>query len=518
MNKIFAAFLLKFTFQRQLGITIALGIFMLALFSSVVGSWQGNQRVRTNLLEQGRHITENLARQSVLALIYASADNAAEAANATLEFPGVVGVEIRNTNQRVLLQRGNTDPVEFSTQLSSVSGTDKNNAPQAAAVLDAESQNAWRFAAPVYSQPASSPFNEVVAPELLGHVTVVVSKAALTQMTAGIFVANLITSLSFALLILFLIRFLTHRMTQPLNQLSGIMGRAEAGESQVRAVLAGPKDIADMAHAFNSMMSVLEERAAEIYQLNADLERRVVERTDELAAANKELESFSYSVSHDLRTPLRAIDGYSLILLEDYAGKLDEEGKRLLNVVRDNTSRMGQLIDDILNFSRTGRLELTFAEIDMEKLVHTVFEELQPAVAGGSLQVEIEPIPPVKGDSAMMHQVFVNLLSNAIKFSRSRKAARIKVGAFTEGDETIYYVSDNGAGFDMQYANKLFGVFQRLHGVTEFEGTGIGLAIVKRIITRHGGRVWAEGEVGKGATFYFSIPISPQHQPEGDMK
>lgn len=506
MNRIFTAFLLKFTFQRQLGITVALGIFMLALFSSLVGSWQANQRVRSNLLEQGQHITESLARQSALALTYASADNASDAANAVLSFPGVDSVEIRDANQRVLLRRGNTDPAEFSIQVDQASGSDKKNGKRAVAVLDAESQNAWRFAAPVYSQPVSSPFSEVVAPELLGHVTVVVSKAVLTQMTAGIFVANLIISFSFALLILFLIRFLTNRMTRPLNQLSSLMGRAEAGESQVRAMLAGPKDLADMAHAFNSMMSVLEERAAEISQLNADLERRVVERTDELEAANKELESFSYSVSHDLRTPLRAIDGYSLILLEDYAGKLDAEGTRLLNVVRDNTSRMSQLIDDILNFSRTGRLELTFSEIDMEKLAHTVLKELQPAVGGGNLQVEIDAIPSAKGDSAMMHQVFVNLLSNAIKFSRSSEAPKIKVGASIEGGETVYYVKDNGAGFDMQYANKLFGVFQRLHGVTEFEGSGIGLAIVKRIVTRHGGRVWAAGEVGKGATFYFSLP------------
>ncbi|MDD2914018.1 MAG: ATP-binding protein [Gallionella sp.] len=511
MNKIFNAFLLKFTFQRQLGITIALGILVLALFSSVVGSWQANQRVQGNLLEQGLHITESLARQSALALIYVSPDNAAEAAAATLDFPGVVGVEIRDANRRVLLRRGNTDPAEFPLQMKRADGADKNGTTNTA-VLDAESQNAWRFVAPVYSQPASSPFQEEAAPELLGTVTVVVSKAELIQMTTGIFVANLTTSFSFALLILLLIRFLTNRMTQPLNQLSSIMGRAEAGESQVRAVLAGPKDIANMAHAFNSMMAVLEERAAEISQLNTDLERRVAERTNELAAANQELESFSYSVSHDLRTPLRAIDGFSRILLEDYAGKLDDEGTRLLNVVRDNTSRMSQLIDDILNFSRTGRLELTFSRIDMEKLAHTVLAELPPEVTGGNLQVEIEAIPPTKGDSAMMHQVFVNLLSNAIKFSRVKETASIKVGAYTGGGETVYYVQDNGAGFDMQYANKLFGVFQRLHGVTEFEGTGIGLAIVKRIVNRHGGRVWAEGEVGKGATFYFALPTPPQQQ------
>lgn len=240
--------------------------------------------------------------------------------------------------------------------------------------------------------------------------------------------------------------------------------------------------------------------------LKDDLENRVRVRTAELEAANKELESFSYSVSHDLRTPLRAIDGFSRILLDDYTDKLDDEGKRLLKVVRDNTSRMGQLIDDILKFSRVGRLELGFCEVDMEKLAREVFEELRPDVADAKLQLEIEPVLPASGDAAMMRQVWVNLLSNAIKFSRPRAAARIKVGSFKEGDETIYFVKDNGVGFDMRYADKLFGVFQRLHGVTEFEGTGIGLAIVKRIVTRHAGRVWAEGKVDEGATIYFALP------------
>jgi PAS domain S-box-containing protein len=251
---------------------------------------------------------------------------------------------------------------------------------------------------------------------------------------------------------------------------------------------------------------------AALFQLNAELERRVAARTADLEAANKELESFSFSVSHDLRTPLRAIDGFSHILLEDYRDKLDDEGKRLLNVVRDNTNRMGQLIDDILQFSRAGRLEINFSGIDMEQLAHSAFEELQPSVATGKLQLEIEHLPPVAGDSAMMHQVFVNLLSNAVKFSRTREVPKIRVGATVKDSEIVYYVKDNGAGFDMQYVDKLFSVFQRLHNANEFEGTGIGLAIVKRIITRHGGRVWAEGKVDGGATFYFSLPHSTSEE------
>jgi PAS domain S-box-containing protein len=259
---------------------------------------------------------------------------------------------------------------------------------------------------------------------------------------------------------------------------------------------------------FGISRDITELKVAEdkIVELNRDLERRVEERTAQLEAVNKELESFSYSISHDLRTPLRAIDGFSHILLEDYAGKLDEEGKRLLNVVRDNTHRMGQLIDDILKFSRTGRVELNSSGIDMEQMAQAVVEELQSAIVGSKLQMEIDPIPPTRGDSAMMRQVFVNLISNAIKFSCTREIPRIQIGATINGEETVYYVRDNGVGFDMQYADKLFGVFQRLHSVNEFEGTGIGLAIVKRIITRHGGRVWADGKVNEGATIYFALP------------
>jgi len=257
MKKILNKFLQKLTFRRQLGIMITLGILLLALFSSLVGSWQSNERVRANLLEQGQHITENLARQSVLALIYASADNAAEAVKATMAFPGVIGVEIRDVNRRVLLTRGSTGSAEVSAAFNPANA-------QATAVLEAESASAWRYMAAVYTQPsAESPFNvQTAPPELLGYVSVVMSKAALARTTTDIFVVNMATSFSFALLFMFMIRFLTNRMTRPLNQLSASMGRAKAGESEVRAVLSGPKDISDMAHAFNSMMVVLEEREA----------------------------------------------------------------------------------------------------------------------------------------------------------------------------------------------------------------------------------------------------------------
>ncbi|MFA6972584.1 MAG: EAL domain-containing protein [Gallionella sp.] len=257
MNKKLPSIFQKLTFQRQLGITITLGILFLALFSSIVGSWHGNKRVREDLIEQGRRITENLARQSSLALIYASADNAAEAVNVTMAFPGVIGVEIRNVNGRVLVARGKINLAEFFEQSNHTDGL------QAAAMLNAESSKAWHFEAPVYSKPAAeSPFSEAADPELLGNVSVMMSKAALDKMTSDIFISNLTSSFSFALLFLFLIRILTRNMARPLNQLSLSMGRAQMGESQVRAVPGGPKDIADLAYAFNSMMSVREEHEA----------------------------------------------------------------------------------------------------------------------------------------------------------------------------------------------------------------------------------------------------------------
>jgi light-regulated signal transduction histidine kinase (bacteriophytochrome) len=249
----------------------------------------------------------------------------------------------------------------------------------------------------------------------------------------------------------------------------------------------------------------------EIRRLNAELEQRVIERTAQLEAANKELEAFAYSVSHDLRAPLRAIDGFTRILLEDYESSLDAEGMRVCNVVRDEAHRMGELIDSLLTLSRLGRAEMQTAQINMMVLANSVFQELTLPEDRARIDFQITSLPSTRGDVALMRQVWINLLANAIKFSAKREQARIEIGARQNNGETIYYVRDNGAGFDMRYADKLFGVFQRLHSEKEFEGTGVGLAIVQRIIRRHGGHVWAEGAVDQGATFYFALPLKRVH-------
>jgi signal transduction histidine kinase len=321
---------------------------------------------------------------------------------------------------------------------------------------------------------------------------------------------NIAAIASVALLLATLLAYwLARTITRPVRKLTQGASEIGRGNLEYRLQVGSRDEIGTLAGEFNRMADSVSKKELQLSQRAAQLE-----------TANEELKAFSYSVSHDLRAPLRAMDGFSRILLEKYAADLDPEAVRYLNIVRDNTRQMGQLVDDLLAFSRLGRQALKKELVAPQALVNQALEDLSAELDGRKVEITLggvsvapgtgaaqggkagQTLPECQADPALLKQVFVNLLSNALKFTRTREVARVEIGFLPEG---VYFVRDNGVGFDMQYADKLFGVFQRLHRPEEYEGTGVGLAIVQRIIHRHGGRVWVEAEVEKGATFYFTI-------------
>jgi signal transduction histidine kinase len=290
----------------------------------------------------------------------------------------------------------------------------------------------------------------------------------------------------------------TRRITTPLREVTEAAEAVANSQAHVQVAINRDDEIGRLADSFNTM-------AKKVELARLDLELRVELRTSELRAANRELEAFSYSVSHDLRAPLRAIAGFVQILEEDLSDKLDEPARRHLERVKLNARKMGQLIDDLLAFSQIGRTALVRQTVDVTAIANAAATEAV-AASGRSVEITVKPLPACYGEPALLNQVFVNLISNAVKFTAKVPNAAITIGCSSTNGETVYFVRDNGVGFDDRYAEKLFGVFQRLHRADEFEGTGVGLAIVHRIVTRHGGRVWAEGKINGGATFYFALP------------
>jgi signal transduction histidine kinase len=326
-------------------------------------------------------------------------------------------------------------------------------------------------------------------------------------------------------------------IARPVQQLAAAARSVAANDYSVRVPAAGKDELGLLIETFNEMLGRVQQRDAELLDARQGLEQRVQERTrelqneleerrkaedeilrlngeaevrlKELTALNREIEAFSYSVSHDLRAPLRHVNGFVDLLMARSKDQLDEKSQRYLTVIAEGAKQMGRLIDDLLSFSRMSRSEMAETTVPLDALVREVLPEVQRDAQGREIEWSLAPLPEVRGDRAMLRIVLTNLLANAVKYTRGRQPARIEVGSRPgENGEAVLFVKDNGVGFDMKYADKLFGVFQRLHRAEEFEGTGIGLATVRRIIYRHGGRTWAEGQPGQGAAFYVSIPTT----------
>ncbi len=614
--------------RQQLSLTMMLAVLSVALLSSLASSWQASRQIRQSMLLQGERVAATFARQGTLALLSSSPENAGEPAHAALSFPDIVRVEIHQANGKSLLAKGAPDhhplpPLSLPLSLRS-------------AQLEAETDESWRFIAPVIRKVETSPFElEPAHDETLGYVRIVKSKASLHRTLTQVLLINLGVSLAGAMLLLQLVRLMAGRLTKPLTELSSAMARAERGEANAQVSISGPRDIVEMAKAYNRMISVLQEREIAlrdsqtryreviesvrevIFQLDeearwqllnpawqeitgrtiddalgqpmldciatedkpqvndylrqlrngqiqratfetrflrtdgrlawaevklhgridpsgrftgssgtfdditerkeneqalaayqSELEDKVEARTAELQAVNKELEAFSYSISHDLRAPLRAIDGFSRLLQEDYCTGLPEEAQDYLSRIVAAADRMSQLTDGLLTLARVTRNDLNCREVDLGKLAQGLLGELQASFPERNVDIRIEPDLLAQADPAMMQAVMQNLISNAWKFTALCPIACIEVGRSQTPRGEAFFVRDNGAGFDMAYASKLFGTFQRLHGKNEYEGTGVGLATVQRIIHRHGGEIWAQAVPDHGATFFFTLPRS----------
>jgi signal transduction histidine kinase len=324
----------------------------------------------------------------------------------------------------------------------------------------------------------------------------------------------------FAIGLSFFLAYLLSKMLQK-SIAQPILGLAETAkiistkhDYSVRGNKLSEDEVGLLTDAFNFMLMRIQEQNKTLGEFNQRLEEKIKERTKDMEIANKELESFTYSVSHDLRAPLRAIHGYSRILETDYIEKLDGDGKKIIGVILRNSKHMGELIDDLLAFSKLGKQEINSKNIHMETLARMVADEFLSPATGDRLKILIHPLPSAWGDPVLIKQVWINIVSNAIKYSGKKTKAIIEIGCYRNQNHPVYFVKDNGEGFDMQYYDKLFGVFQRLHSYEEFEGTGVGLAIAQRIILKHHGRIWAESRLNEGAVFYFSLlPGSEENKP-----
>ena len=496
----FRQYLRRTGFRRQLTVVVSAAIIVLALFSSLMNSWEASRRVERYLVEQGEHIADNLARHSKLAVLYQSAENAREGVSTTLAFPDVLHVEITDAANQLLVS---LDKPGVKRSKDADSQAHKH---VGRATLESESDSEWHFAAPIYSGEANevSPFDlRENKPQLLGHVYVVLGKDTLHRLVVSLFVGNLAISLSFAIVLLGIMRLLTRRMIRPLNQLSKLMGRAEAGESGLRAKADGPRDIIEMAHAFNKMMGVLEQREAELKASRDEALRTALMKAQ-----------FAAMVSHEVRTPLNGVVGM-LDLLKEM--RLNKQQQECVDIAWNSSYQLIELINDILDFSKmeAGKLQLDEVDFDLRKLIEDVIELLakQAQQKGLDLGYLFAPNVPerVRGDSLRLRQVLTNLIGNAVKFTeRGEVALKVSVPGGSRGADLSvlrFDVIDTGIGMSEEAAAHIFESFAQAEVSTtrKYGGTGLGLAISKHLVQLMGGEIHVVSKDGAGSTFWFTI-------------
>ncbi len=483
-------------FRRQITVIATVAILGLALFSSLMNSLEGSRRMRGYIVEQGQRIAENLARQSILALLYHSPDNAREGVAVTLAFPDVHQVEIVDMNHHVVLSQGKSGsslPLPFLGI--------SHNAVIKQAMLEKETDEQWTFGAPVYGGQTEDPFDlQEHRPQLLGYVHVAIGKGTLHHLVNSLLVVNLAITLSFAIILLGLMRFLVGRMTVPLNALSNLMRRAEAGESGLRAIPDGPRDISSMSIGFNKMMTVLEERELELKQSRDAAIRAALTKSQ-----------FATTVSHEVRTPLNGVIGMLDMLKEMRLTKPQQE---CVDVAWNSSHALLELINDILDFSKmeAGKLQLEEIDFSLHKLTEEVIELLAKSTQQKGLDIGYLMslgIPDrIKGDSLRLRQVLINLVGNAVKFTKQGEVSiRISRSDINDHFALRFDISDTGIGITDEAMQYLFESFSQADRSTtrEYGGTGLGLAICRQLVELMGGEIGVSSRFGQGTTFWFTI-------------